>query len=53
VLVRTVLTEDGYDELFRSTYPRLVALGLSMSANRQVAQDLAQETMLRRRGACE
>lgn len=41
------MTEADYDDLFRSTYPRLVALGLSMSAGRQVAQDLAQETMLR------
>jgi len=41
------MTEDEYDELFRTTYPRLVAMGLSTSTERHVAQELAQETMLR------
>ena len=41
------MTDQEYDELFRTAYPRLVAMGLAMSAPRTVAQDLAQETMLR------
>ena len=38
---------DSFEELFRESYPRLVALGTSMSGDREVARDLAQETMLR------
>jgi DNA-directed RNA polymerase specialized sigma24 family protein len=38
---------DGYDELFRESYTRLVFLGLSMSGDPELARDLAQETMLR------
>ena len=41
------MNDDDYDELFRATYPRLVAMGLAMSTERHVAQELAQETMLR------
>ncbi len=41
------MTDDEYDELFRSAYPRLVAMGLAMSTSRHVSQELAQETMLR------
>lgn len=41
------MTNDEYDELFRTAYPRLVAMGLAMSTERHVAQELAQETMLR------
>ena len=41
------MTEGEYDDLFRSTYPKLVAMGLAMSAERHVAQELAQETLLR------
>lgn len=41
------MTDDEYDDLFRSAYPRLVAMGLAMSTPRAVAQELAQETMLR------
>ncbi|MEP6296803.1 MAG: sigma-70 family RNA polymerase sigma factor, partial [Ilumatobacter sp.] len=41
------MTDDEYDDLFRSTYPRLVAMGLAMSTSRHVSQELAQETMLR------
>lgn len=37
----------GFDELFREEYPKLVALGVSMSGDREVARDLAQETMVR------
>ena len=36
-----------YDELFRATYPRLVAIGMAMSSPRSAAHELAQETMLR------
>lgn len=41
------MTDDDYDELFRTAYPRLVAMGLAMSTSRHVSQELAQETMLR------
>lgn len=41
------MNDADYDALFRSTYPRLVAMGLAMSTERHVAQDLAQETLLR------
>lgn len=41
------MTDDEYDELFRTAYPRLVAMGLATSTERSVAQDLAQETLLR------
>lgn len=43
----TAVNDDDYDQLFRDAYPRLVAMGLAMSAERHVAQELAQETMLR------
>lgn len=41
------MTEDEFDELFRTAYPRLVAMGLAMSTSRHVSQELAQETLLR------
>jgi RNA polymerase sigma-70 factor (ECF subfamily) len=41
------VTDGEYDEFFRDAYPRLVAFGLAMSTPRQVAQDLAQETLIR------
>ena len=41
------MTEGEYDDFFRDTYPKLVGLGLAMSTPRQVAQDLAQETLIR------
>jgi RNA polymerase sigma-70 factor, ECF subfamily len=41
------MTDAEYDEFFRASYPRLVAMGLAMSTERHVAQELAQETMLR------
>jgi RNA polymerase sigma-70 factor (ECF subfamily) len=44
------VTEGEYEEFFRDTYPRLVGLGLAMSIPRQVAQDLAQETLIRAYG---
>lgn len=36
-----------YDEFFRASYPRLVAFGMATSTTREVADELAQETMLR------
>lgn len=39
--------DADYDEFFRATYPRLVAFGLTTSAPREVAHELAQETLLR------
>lgn len=39
--------EAEYDEFFRTAYPRLVAFGMTTSATREVAHELAQETMLR------
>ncbi|MEQ1702058.1 MAG: sigma-70 family RNA polymerase sigma factor [Ilumatobacteraceae bacterium] len=39
--------ETEYDEFFRAAYPRLVAFGMATSATRDVACELAQETMLR------
>lgn len=41
------MTDDEYDELFRTGYPKLVAMGMAMSTSRHVSQELAQETMLR------
>lgn len=41
------VTDGEYDEFFRDLYPRLVVLGLAMSTPRQVAQELAQETLVR------
>lgn len=37
----------GFDAFFRSTYPHLVALGIASFTERAVAQDLAQETLVR------
>jgi len=37
----------GFDEMFVEEYSKLVALGVSMSGDREVACELAQETMLR------
>lgn len=41
------MTDDEFDEFFRDAYPRLVAFGLAMSTPLHVAQELAQETMIR------
>ena len=41
------MTDDDYEVFFRSTFPNLVAYGASMSAPLEVAQELAQETLLR------
>jgi RNA polymerase sigma-70 factor (ECF subfamily) len=37
----------SFETLFKDEFPRLVSLGLAMSGRRDVATDLAQETMLR------
>jgi RNA polymerase sigma-70 factor, ECF subfamily len=36
-----------FDRVFREEYPKLVALGISVTGDREVARELAQETMLR------
>lgn len=41
------MPDVDFDEFFRRSYPRLVALGMSMARDRQVAQELAQESLLR------
>ena len=42
-----VNSDVEFDKLFREQYPRLVALGAALSGSREVASELAQETMLR------
>jgi RNA polymerase sigma-70 factor (ECF subfamily) len=42
-----VTVDDEFEECFREHFPRLVALGVAMSGSREVARDLAQETMVR------
>ncbi len=41
------MNDDDFDDFFRAAYPRLVAMGLAMSTERHVVQELAQETLLR------
>jgi RNA polymerase sigma-70 factor (ECF subfamily) len=41
------MTDAEFDQFFLTSYPRLVAMGLAMSTERHVAEELAQETMLR------
>lgn len=41
------MTDGEFDEFFGDVYPRLVAFGLAMSTPLHVAQELAQETMIR------
>lgn len=41
------MAERDFDELFRAHYRRLVAIGVAMSGDEEVARELAQETMLR------
>lgn len=43
----TVTLDSDFETLFRSEFPRLVSLGVAMTGRRDVAADLAQETMLR------
>jgi RNA polymerase sigma-70 factor, ECF subfamily len=51
VLVRVhdveVSSDAGFDALFDEQYPKLVALGAALSGSREIARELAQETMLR------
>lgn len=42
-----VVTNTEFEALFRAEYPRLVAFGVGMLGNLDVARDLAQETMAR------
>jgi RNA polymerase sigma-70 factor (ECF subfamily) len=37
----------GFETFFREWYPRLVVLGVTMTGRRDVAQDVAQESLLR------
>lgn len=39
--------DAGFDALFEEQYPKLVSLGTALSGNREIAKELAQETMLR------
>lgn len=41
------MTDGEFDEFFRATYPSLVAFGVTMGSPVQVAQELAQETLVR------
>ena len=41
------MNDDDFDDLFRAAYPRLVGMGLAIVTERHVAQELAQETLLR------
>lgn len=41
------MVERSYDEYFRECYPQLVALGAAMCGDRELARELAQETMIR------
>ncbi|HEY4331396.1 MAG TPA: sigma-70 family RNA polymerase sigma factor [Ilumatobacteraceae bacterium] len=38
---------DRYSALFRQEHPRLVALGIALTGDRELSLDLAQETLLR------
>jgi RNA polymerase sigma factor (sigma-70 family) len=42
-----VLEDSGFETVFREQFPRLVSLGVVMSGRLDVAQELAQETLLR------
>ena len=41
------MTATDFETCFREQYPKLVALGVAMGGDREVARELAQETMLR------
>ncbi len=43
----TVIVDSDFETLFKAQFPRLVSLGLAMTGRRDVATDLAQETLLR------
>jgi DNA-directed RNA polymerase specialized sigma24 family protein len=38
---------DAYDDFFRREYPVMVALGFALTGDREMARDVAQESMLR------
>jgi len=42
-----VVEVEGFTNMFRREYPRLLALGLALTGNRAAACDLAQETLAR------
>jgi RNA polymerase sigma-70 factor (ECF subfamily) len=42
-----VVTGVGFEDCFRQHFPRLVALGQSMTGDREVARELAQEAFVR------
>jgi RNA polymerase sigma-70 factor, ECF subfamily len=42
-----VRPDAGFDALFEEQYPKLVSLGTALCGSREVARELAQETMLR------
>ena len=43
----TGVRDNGYDAFFRREYPVMVALGFALTGDREVARDVAQESMLR------
>lgn len=42
-----MVTEVGFEAFFRAEHPRLVAVALAMTGDRDTARDLAQETLTR------
>ncbi len=42
-----MVVDSEFETLFRTQFPRLVSLGVAMTGRRDVASDLAQETLLR------
>ena len=42
-----VVTATGYETFFRAEHPKLLALGLALTGDRETARDLAQEALLR------
>jgi RNA polymerase sigma-70 factor, ECF subfamily len=45
-----VSADTGFEALFDKQYPKLVALGTALCGSREIAKELAQETMLRAYG---
>jgi DNA-directed RNA polymerase specialized sigma24 family protein len=42
-----MVTKPGFEDLYRIEQPKLVALGLALSGDRDTALELAQETLLK------
>jgi len=42
-----VVVTAGFETFFRAEFPKMVALGLSLTGDRETARDLAQESLLR------